>query len=85
VGGGDRDHGGYGDIVPKTDAGRVLGALVMAVGIGTAALVIGAVGRRLAPGGADDDAERAELTARVEALERELARRRGEEGDAGPA
>lgn len=76
---------GYGDIVPKTGAGRVLGAVVMAVGIGTAALVIGAVGRRLAPGGADDDAERDELEGRITALEQEVGRLRGEGGDADPA
>jgi voltage-gated potassium channel len=74
---------GYGDIVPRTTAGRVLGGIIMAVGIGTAALVIGAVGRRLSPGGGDDDAERAALEDRVARLERELGELRGEPGEAG--
>jgi voltage-gated potassium channel len=37
---------GYGDIVPKTDLGRVIALVVMTVGIGFATLLIGAIAER---------------------------------------
>jgi voltage-gated potassium channel len=37
---------GYGDITPQTDTGRILGLVVMVVGIGFGTLVIGAVSQR---------------------------------------
>src|ERR1019366_2929746 len=37
---------GYGDITPKTSAGKVIAVAVMFVGIGAATLVIGAVAQR---------------------------------------
>jgi voltage-gated potassium channel len=46
---------GYGDVVPRTDAGRVIGMFVMIVGIGFLTLLIGAVADRFLA----DDVERA--------------------------
>jgi voltage-gated potassium channel len=37
---------GYGDVHPKTDAGRLLAAIVMLVGIGFVAIVTGAIAQR---------------------------------------
>jgi voltage-gated potassium channel len=37
---------GYGDIVPKTDAGRVIAVVVMIVGIGFLAILTGAIAER---------------------------------------
>lgn len=37
---------GYGDIFPRTDAGRVLGVVVMLVGIGFTSLLVGATAQR---------------------------------------
>jgi voltage-gated potassium channel len=71
---------GYGDITPKTTEGKVIAVLVMLVGIGTAALVIGAVAQRfLAPSVehvevAEDDVlvQVREISARLGQLERAL-------------
>lgn len=47
---------GYGDIVPHTEAGRAVATVIMSVGIGTAALVVGAAAQRFVSGGSDEDA-----------------------------
>jgi len=56
---------GYGDISPKTDLGRVVGAIVMLVGIGFIALMTGALAQRF-------------LTPQLEEAAREEAERAGE-------
>ena len=75
---------GYGDITPHTAAGKVIAVVVMLVGIGTAALLIGAVAERfLAPSVAVIEVEEEdllgqvrEISTRLGALERALAQRR---------
>jgi voltage-gated potassium channel len=47
---------GYGDVLPDTNAGRVLGILVMLIGIGLVALVSGAVAERFLRGNVDEKA-----------------------------
>jgi voltage-gated potassium channel len=72
---------GYGDIVPHTEGGRAIAVFVMAVGIGTAALVVGAAAQRFVAGGAEEgaglddlQAELRELRAEVRALTERLGR-----------
>lgn len=62
---------GYGDIAPRTDAGRALGAVVMLSGIGTVALITAAMTQRFVRRGAQDE-PRDEVVPRLEAVEREL-------------
>jgi voltage-gated potassium channel len=74
---------GYGDISPRTTEGKLIAVVVMLVGIGTAALLIGAVAQRfLAPSVeqveiAEDDllAHVLEITARLNTMERVLRQR----------
>lgn len=81
---------GYGDIVPHTEAGRVVATVIMITGIGTAALVVGAAAQRFVAGEADDDAtddtgpSLAELHAEVAALRTELAALREDLSRASP-
>jgi voltage-gated potassium channel len=64
---------GYGDIVPHTEAGRALAVFVMAVGIGTATLVIGAAARSfMQDGDADPSPGLDDLHAEVSALRAEV-------------
>lgn len=62
---------GYGDIAPRTDPGRALGAVVMLSGIGTVALITAAMTQRFVRRGAQDE-PRDEVVPRLEAVEREL-------------
>lgn len=78
---------GYGDVLPKTDLGRVIASAVMVIGIGFIALLTGAVAERfLRPvvaeieedveAGEDEIAsEIAEVRTRLDRLETLLARR----------
>lgn len=75
---------GYGDITPKTTAGKVIAVAVMVVGIGAATLVIGAVAQRfLAQEVAEIEHEEAyvllqirEISDRLQNLERAVRERR---------
>jgi voltage-gated potassium channel len=75
---------GYGDITPHTSEGKVIAVVVMLVGIGTAALLIGAVAQRfLAPSVEAVAVEEEDLlvqvrdiSERLRLLERSLAQRR---------
>jgi voltage-gated potassium channel len=49
---------GYGDITPKTDAGRVIGIVVMLGGIGFIAILTAAIAQRFVAVGTADDARR---------------------------
>ena len=71
---------GYGDIVPHTEAGRAVAVIVMASGIGTAALVVGAASQRFLAGspgaGAPSDPDQpsvAELQREIQALRSDVA------------
>jgi voltage-gated potassium channel len=55
---------GYGDVYPRTDAGRVLAMVLMIVGIGFVALLTGAIAERFVA---------AQVRAEAEAAEREVA------------
>ncbi len=48
---------GYGDIVPRTDAGRVIGIVVMLIGIGFATVLIGSVAERFLADDVEDEIE----------------------------
>ncbi|HEU4658641.1 MAG TPA: potassium channel family protein [Capillimicrobium sp.] len=80
---------GYGDIVPHTEAGRVVATVIMAAGIGTAALIVGAAAQRFVVGDADEDGadgdapSLAELHGEIKALRSELATLREEIRQAG--
>ncbi len=86
---------GYGDVVPTTAGGRAMAVVVMLVGTGFYALVIGAIAERFASVSqstkeAEDDrtenellsevreisARQAEISARLERVERNLAQQR---------
>jgi voltage-gated potassium channel len=54
---------GYGDITPQTDAGRVIGLVVMLVGIGFGSILIGGVAERFV---------QQDVSASVEEVEREV-------------
>ena len=69
---------GYGDLVPQTAAGRIVGVAVMVVGIGFVALLTGALAQRfLSQRSAENPVlERlAAIDERLERLETQLARR----------
>jgi voltage-gated potassium channel len=68
---------GYGDIVPHTEAGRAVAVVVMATGIGAAALVFGAAAQRFVAGGGDGGEAGAEQPAAAD-LQRELQGLRAE-------
>jgi len=84
---------GYGDVVPTTAGGRDIAVVVMLVGTGFYALVIGAIAERFAtgpsptsakepePGLTDDDLlkEIREISARLERVERSLAQHRSDQ------
>jgi voltage-gated potassium channel len=64
---------GYGDISPKTDLGRAVGAVVMLVGIGFIALLTGAVAQRfLAPRLEETARQEAEHAGAIESTEADL-------------
>jgi voltage-gated potassium channel len=75
---------GYGDITPKTPEGKIIAIGVMLVGIGFAALVIGAVAQRFLTSVVhevelteqDLVKEVRDITARLQRLERALEQRR---------
>lgn len=62
---------GYGDIAPKTDPGRALGAVVMLSGIGTVALITAAMTQRFVRRDTQEE-QRDEVVPRLEAVEREV-------------
>lgn len=68
---------GYGDIGPKTDAGRVIAMTVMVVGIGFVALLTAAAAERFIrrEGTAASEAQLDEISARLERLEQALSDR----------
>lgn len=69
---------GYGDLVPRTEAGRIIGVAVMLVGIGFLAMLTAALAQRFLaqPTGENPALERLEaLDARLERIESLLARR----------
>lgn len=71
---------GYGDITPKSTAGKVIAIVIMLVGIGTATLIIGAVAQRFLAGSvqeveiAEDEilTEVRDITARLGKIENAL-------------
>ncbi len=64
---------GYGDLLPQTDTGRVLGIFVMLVGIGFIALITGAIAQRFLAGEVEEiEGEIAEELEATEAILREL-------------
>ncbi|HST38241.1 MAG TPA: ion channel [Conexibacter sp.] len=76
---------GYGDIVPTTVAGRVIGIVVMIVGIGFGTLLVGAIAERFIAHEVDEDIdatedelrhELREVAARLERIESALRARR---------
>jgi voltage-gated potassium channel len=74
---------GYGDVVPKTDLGRVIAMIVMTVGIGFGTLLIGAIAERFTttrPDHAASDGvfeELAQLRAQLDRIEQSLSSARG--------
>jgi voltage-gated potassium channel len=70
---------GYGDVVPRSVAGRAVAAVVMLVGIGVFALLTAAVAATFVKQDERPDEIRAELrdiAARLERIERALGERR---------
>jgi voltage-gated potassium channel len=61
---------GYGDIIPTTDAGRVIGLFVMVVGIGFGSILIGAVAERFVQ--RDVQTETVEVQRQLEVTDDEL-------------
>ena len=67
---------GYGDIVPTTDSGRIIGLIVMGVGISFVALVTGAAAERFLNVSDQEeaaDSDRRQMLAEVKAMRSELA------------
>jgi voltage-gated potassium channel len=64
---------GYGDITPKTDAGRVIGIVVMLGGIGFIAVLTAAIAQRFVAVGGPDDAQRRGRDAASGRVEHDLA------------
>jgi len=74
---------GYGDIVPQSSGGRLVGAMLMLAGVSaipiTTSLVVSVfVSRLQQQSRARDEEVRAELIARLERIERALAERTGD-------
>ena len=72
---------GYGDIVPTTSGGRVIGAVLMITGIGFAGLLTGALAERFTRkrmGEPTVDDRLAEMSARLERMESALRSRTGD-------
>ena len=67
---------GYGDIVPHTNAGRVIAIVIMVVGVGFAGLITGAIAERFIPerGDREPAGQSRELMARIDRLEQHLLR-----------
>jgi voltage-gated potassium channel len=70
---------GYGDIYPRTDAGRVLAMALMVVGIGFGSLIIGAVAERFAAPGVQAEVE--EVEDEIQSTEDDLLRELRELGE----
>ncbi len=67
---------GYGDIVPTTDSGRIIGLIVMSVGISFVALVTGAAAERFLNVSDQEEAadnDRRQMLVEVKAMRSELA------------
>jgi voltage-gated potassium channel len=74
---------GYGDIVPETTAGRVIGVMIMVTGVGVLGVLAGSLASFFRLGGADDEAPpdeaaAADLTSEVGELRGQVALLTGE-------
>lgn len=69
---------GYGDIYPKTTAGRMIGIVVMASGIGFVALLTGAMAQRFLQGEDEDAPPETELMNKLEEVSKRLEEVSGE-------
>jgi voltage-gated potassium channel len=70
---------GYGDLYPKTVAGRVIGIVVMLVGIGFISVLTATIATRFVTSDTDDDTN--EIQAALRRIEAELAEIKGRVGE----